>query len=178
MLLGAVVLLVSAASADTLSVGLRDVAYIAGPLRGETRGRLLFNVTLPDTVRQARIDFAKLTFPAALIRDTSFAFTLEAYVVATAWQGATVRWDFPWRSPGGDFDSARISRFATASADSHPIVLNVSRAVEQWQSGRGNFGLLLKRPDYEGGGFGIEGLPLRELLGLARVKFYFVRPTP
>jgi len=178
MLLGAALLLVSVAAADTLSVRPGDVAYIAGPLRGQTRGRLLINVTLPEILQQARIDFAKLEFPAVTIPDTTFAFTLEVYAVTTAWQRATVRWDYPWRRLGGDFDSVRLARFTTTTSDRHPVVLDLTQTVKRWQSGGSNFGLIFKRPDYEGGGFGIEGGLLRQVLNSARVKFYFVRTTP
>ena len=41
------------------------------------------------------------------------------------------------------------------------------------QQGKGSYGLFLKRPDDEGGGFREEGERLREALGKARVKFYF-----
>ncbi|MEO0080646.1 MAG: DNRLRE domain-containing protein [candidate division WOR-3 bacterium] len=168
-------MLVSASLADTLSVRLTDVAYISGLLRGQTRGRALLSIPLPPAVQEARIDFAKLQFPSILIPDTNYLFTIEAYPVTTAWQRSSVTWTYPWRRPGGDYDSLRLARFATATTDSHPIVLDITRAVKHWQTGGDNFGLILKRPDYEGGGFTIEGGMLRQALNSARVKFYFTR---
>jgi hypothetical protein len=163
------------ATADTLSIGISERAYIAGPIRGQTRGRVLLAFPLPAEVQQSRIDFVKLQFPSILIPDSNFALVVEAYPVTTVWERSTVVWNYPWRTPGGDFDSVRLARFSTATTDSHPIVLDITKAARQWQSGRSNCGLILKRPDHEGGGFSIEGLPLRQVLSSARVKFYFTR---
>jgi len=165
--------ILSTATADTMSIDIGEYAYIAGPVRGETRGRALLAFSLPQAVQQSRIDCAMLQCPSILIPDTGFTFAVDAYRVTTPWERNTARWDYPWRRPGGDFDSVRACRFPTATTDSHPIVLDITEVVKQWQSGRANCGLILKRPDYEGGGFSLEGLPLRQVLDHARVKFYF-----
>lgn len=117
----------------------------------------------------------KLEFASVLLPDTDYTYTLEAYPITTDWQRSRVSWTEPWRNPGGDFDSVRTSRFTTATTDSHPVVLGITGAVKHWQQRGSNFGFILKRPDYEGGGFGVEGLPLRQAVGAARVKFCFTR---
>jgi hypothetical protein len=159
--------------ADTLTVRLEAIAPISGRVRGAERSRILFAFPLPERVRQSRIDFAQLQFPPVQIRDTSYHFTIEGYLLTTAWETRSVTWTRPWRNPGGDFDSARICRFTTAVTDSHPVILDITQAVKRWQESGNNLGLILKRPEYEGDGFGIEALPLRQVLNSARVRFYF-----
>ncbi|MBM3314221.1 hypothetical protein FJY71_00055 [candidate division WOR-3 bacterium] len=70
-------LLVYAALADTLSVGLGDVAYIAGPVRGQTRGRVLVAMALPQPVQPANIDFACLQIPSPLLTGQGGIVTIQ-----------------------------------------------------------------------------------------------------
>jgi hypothetical protein len=165
--------LLGAAYADTLSVRLGEQAYIAGPIRGQTKGRLLVAVPVPDQVQQARIDHVQLTIPG--VRLTERLLTLEGYAVTTAWEPSRVSWTAPWRNPGGDMASTRASCFFLTVGAERPIALDLTDVVKSWQRGAGAYGVLLKRPNREGGGFGLEGQILRQALAAARVKYYYTR---
>jgi hypothetical protein len=86
-----------------------------------------------------------------------------------------VSWTVPWKQRGGDFDSLSRAWFIALPGDSQPAVLDITETVRGWQQGKGRYGLFLKRPDAEGGGFKDkeEGVRLREALRKARVKYYF-----
>lgn len=173
MLILLAVLLFGIAKADTLSVRLNQIAAISGTIRSQKRARVVFTFPVPERVLGSRIDFVKLEFPSVLRSDTNYRYTIEGYRITTRWEQRGVTWNSPWRIPGGDFDSIRISRFTTATSDSHPVVLDITNAVRDWQVNGNNFGLILKRPDYEGGGFWTEVQGLRQAFNSARVKFYF-----
>jgi len=174
MLLAAVAFVgASSALGDTLSVALDDIAVITGTFRDKTVGRIVLHVTVPDNVLDARIDFAKLEFPAFLTDTSPAEVSVVAHGCQTAWERTRVSWTVPWKRPGGDFDSLSRAWFATLPGDKHPVVLNITETIRGWQQGKGKHGLFLKRPDAEGGGFLDERDRLREVLDKARVKFYF-----
>ena len=163
----------SSALGDTLSVALDDVAVIGGSIRGKSVGRVVLRAPVPKQVLDARIDFAKLEFPAFLSDTSRTAVSVVAHDGQTAWERGEVSWTVPWKRPGGDFDSLSQAWFIALPGDKRPVVLDITETVRGWQQGKGRNGLFLKRPDAEGGGFGEEGVSLREALRKARVKFYF-----
>jgi len=174
--LAAVLLLLPVAAvslADTLSVPLGTTAYIAGPIRGEPRGRALIAVALPRAVQTANIDFACLQIPSPLLTGQRSTVTVEAYALTTAWDPGNVTWTQPWRSPGGDMGLTPASEFPTWAGDSHAIWLDITSCARAWQTGRGAHGLILKRPAHEGGGFGAEGARLRQAMARARIKYWY-----
>lgn len=172
-LLLAAVACLSSALGDTLSVALGDIAIITGTFRDKNVGRIVLRIDVPEQVLNARVDFAKLEFPAFLGDTGPTHVTVVAHPCQTAWKRDDVSWTKPWRHAGGDFDSLSRALFAVLPGDKQPIVLNITPAVREWQKGRGKHGLFLKRPDAEGGGFFAERDRLREALSSARVKFYF-----
>ena len=163
----------SSALGDTLSVGLDDVAVISGTIRGKSVSRIVLRAPVPKPVLGARMDFAKLEFPAFVSDTSRTAVSIVAHDGQTAWEGRQVSWTVPWRRPGGDFDSLSRAWFIALPGDKHPVVLDITETVRNWQQGKGSYGLFLKRPDAEGGGFREEVARLREALGKARVKYYF-----
>jgi hypothetical protein len=165
----------SSARGETLSVALSDIAVITGDVRERNVGRIVLHVDIPDQVLRGRIDFAKLEFPAFLGDSSPTRMTVVAHTCRTSWKRDDVSWIRPWRQAGGDFDSLSRSRFTTQLGDKQPVVLNITQAVRGWQDGRGRHGLLLKRPDSEGGGFLAERDRVHDALNSARVKFYFTQ---
>jgi len=158
---------------ETLSVALSDIAVITGDVGEQNVARVVLNVDVPGQVLNSRIDFAKLEFPAFLDDSGSVAVTVVARDCKTAWgDGAT--WTAPWNRPGGDFDSLNRAWFAVLPGSEHLVVLDITRTIQGWQLGGGEYGLFLLRPDAEGGGFLGERDRLRTALNSARVKFYFM----
>jgi hypothetical protein len=163
----------SSALGETLSVAPSDITVITGNVREQNVARVVLNVGVPEQVLRSRIDFAKLEIPAFLGDSGPNYVTVVAHACQTAWRNDDVSWTKPWEHAGGDFDSLSRARFTTLSGDKHPITLNITQAVRDWQKGRGKHGLFLKRPDAEGGGFMGERERLRDALNSARVKFYY-----
>jgi hypothetical protein len=163
----------SSALGDTLSVALDDFDVISGSIREKPVGRVVLRVPAPKQVLDARIDFAKLEFPAFLSDSSPTAVSVVAHDCQTSWERGEVSWTVPWKRPGGDFDSLSRAWFIALPGDKRPVVLDITETVRGWQQGKGRYGLFLKRPDGEGGGFREEGERLREALRKARVKFYF-----
>lgn len=169
----AVMLMALVASADTLSVGLERVANFSGDLRGATVGRIVVSFPLPDVVRRARLDFAKLELSDVLPESLGERVTIEMFDCRTAWQAGLVTWTSPWRTPGGDYDSTTTTRYVLLPARANRAVFNVTESARRWQSGAPVFGLLVKRPSREGGGFRLEGARVLQALRAARVKLYY-----
>ena len=165
----------SSALGDTLSVALDDVAVIGGSIREKSVSRVVLRAPVPKQVLDARIDFAKLEFPAFLSDTSRTAVSIVAHNGQTAWERGEVSWTVPWKRPGGDFDSLSQAWFIALPGDKRPVVLDITETVRGWQQGKGSYGLFLKRPDDEGGGFREEVARLREVLRSARVKFYFTQ---
>jgi hypothetical protein len=136
--LAMVVVLVGASSAlgDTLSVALDDIAVIAGTVRGESVARVVFHVPVPEPVLEARIDFARIEFPAFLDDTNPTAVSVVARDCQTAWECGRVTWIAPWRRPGGDFDSLSRAWFVALPGDSQHVMLNITETVRGWQQGR------------------------------------------
>lgn len=168
-------LLVAGVHAGTLSIAVDTVRFIVGPVRGMQVGRFVFRVSVPQEVERSRVDFVRLELPAIQLGDTGSIVTLESFQATTPWDARSVTWTYPWQRPGGDYGAVGLSRFTTAAGDSHPIVLDITGCVRDWQERGFNFGVFLKRPDCEGGGFGPESLQVRQSLGSARIRFYFTR---
>ncbi|HTW91602.1 MAG TPA: DNRLRE domain-containing protein [bacterium] len=164
---------VGCALGETLSVTPGDVVVITGTVGEQNVARVVLRVDVPEQVQSARIDFTELTFPAFLGDTSPAVVTVAAHCAQTSWDGGGVTWSAPWSRPGGDFDSVACARYASLPGRTHPVVLDITKAVRDWQHGRNNYGLFLKRPDAEGGGFLGERDRLRTALNSARVKFYF-----
>jgi hypothetical protein len=118
--------------ADTLSVPLGATAYIAGPIRGQTRGRALIAAALPPAVQAANIDFACLQIPSPLLTGQGGTVTVQGHALTTAWEPSNVSWTRPWRTPGGDMDSVEASEFPTWAGDSHAIWLDITSCARAW----------------------------------------------
>ncbi|HTW91605.1 MAG TPA: DNRLRE domain-containing protein [bacterium] len=164
---------VRSALGETLSVGLSDVAVIAGNVGKNDVARVVLHVNVPEPVLNASIDFAELTFPAFLSDTSKDAVTVVTHCAQTRWQRDRVTWTEPWKRQGGDFDSVGCAWYASVPGRKHAVVLDITKAVRSWQHGRENCGLFLKRPEHEGGGFLGERERLRAALNSARVKFYY-----
>jgi hypothetical protein len=163
----------SSALGDTLSVALDDFAVISGSIREKPVERVLLSLSAPKQVLDARIDFAKLEFPAFLSDTSPTAVSVVAHDCQTSWERGEVSWTVPWKRAGGDFDSLSRAWFIALPGDKRPVVLDITETVRGCQRGKGQHGLFLTRPDGEGGGFREEGASLRKALDKARVKFYF-----
>jgi hypothetical protein len=132
--------------------------------------------SLPASVAGARIEFALLSIPSLRLPESLGVVTLVSRRLTTAWDPSSATWSYPWHIPGGggDFDTTDRPFYAASPGDSTPVRLDLTRHVRAWQAGN-NFGFILMRPSYEGGGFGSEGALLRKAILKARIKFYYTK---
>lgn len=158
--------------ADVVEVPFGHAAYIAGQLGEQTRGRLLLRAEIPDEALSADIDAAILSIPGVRLPESIPMVTFDVRRVVTSWDDASATWTSPWRAPGGDFDPGYVGRYTLTSGDTAAIRLDVTRCVHAWQGGQPDYGIVLLRPDGEGGGFRGEGNLLREVLRDVRLEIW------
>lgn len=109
-------------------------------------------------LRDCQVDYAEILIPHFL---TQGAITIEG-------------WRLRSNNPD-DYDTTYHSRYVTDAEVRLPVVLDITEFVKHWLANGNNFGILLKRPYYEGGGFRGELQNLRNALTNARVRVFFVR---
>jgi hypothetical protein len=171
----AMALAVSTARADTLSIPITNATVIDTVTDSGPTYRLLLSFDVPQVLQGKSIEFAHLIMDNP-VSESGPTITVQAFPLTTQWDPATVSWTFPWRRhPGGDFDSTIHYRFRIGPQDQFRLFLDLTRFVTGWASGRPNYGILLKRPDYEDRGFGRETRRLRILASQARIKVYYSR---
>ncbi len=161
-----VVLMFSLSYADTLNFSLSQVALI----RNNNINRLLvkFNVSILNNVE---IDYAEIVIPHFL---TTGKIVIEGHRLLTNWNSSTVNWN-SFGHAGGDYDTTIRTQYTTSVSRNKPIILEVTKFVENWVKTGNNYGLILKRPYYEGNGFGNEGTLLRNTLVNARLRIFYTR---
>jgi hypothetical protein len=169
--------LVTAAVADTLSVPLSAVASFNGPAGGQQVSRAVLGIGLPDQLSGAQVDAAFLRLPSLGLTGPGAPLTLRVHLVTSAWQPENVTWACPWQTSGGDFDSLALASAVTWPDDSCSLRFDLTDAVHDWLSGAACNGVILLRPDAEGGGFGSEAQAVAEALEQATVRFYYTRPA-
>uniref|UniRef100_A0A7C6A9G6 Uncharacterized protein n=1 Tax=candidate division WOR-3 bacterium TaxID=2052148 RepID=A0A7C6A9G6_UNCW3 len=153
LIIFALPLIVAMGSADTLNLSLSEVLV-------QNRGvvnRILISFNI-SALRDCRVDYAEILIPHFL---TQGAITIEA-------------WRLRSENPD-DYDTTYHSRYVTDAEIRLPVILDITEFVKHWQKNGNNFGILLKRPHYEGGGFRGELQALRNALTNARVRVFFVR---
>lgn len=165
------------AAADTLSVQLAAVATISGPAGGDQVSRALAGIEIPIQLNGAQVDAAFLVLPAPALAGPGEPLVIRCHRLARPWQDDGVSWTEPWQQPGGDFDSTALATAVTWPEDESPLRFDITGPVRDWLDGAGCYGVILLRPEAEGGGFGPEAQAVADALGQASVKFYYTRPA-
>ncbi|MEO0130704.1 MAG: DNRLRE domain-containing protein [candidate division WOR-3 bacterium] len=156
--------------ADTLSIPVYEYAVIRGNVRGREVSRVLLRFDL-RVLEGKEIFYGEIIIPNFL--DSSY-LTLEGWRLTTNWQRNNVNWN-SFRRPGGDYDTTFKTNFIMTAHNEDYGYLDITRYLRYWLNNGNNFGILLKRPYYEGDGFLNEINNLRRVLDLIRLKIYYVR---
>jgi len=142
-------------SADTLSLTISQISVIR--VSNVNRVRVNFDIS---PLENTRIDYAEIIIPHFLTQGT---LTVEG-------------WRLNSENPN-DYDTTYNAHYNTHASLNLPIILDITKFIKHWVENGNNFGILLKRPYYEGGGFRSELQSLRNALANARIKIFFIRES-
>ncbi|MDH5683809.1 MAG: hypothetical protein OEZ20_05035 [candidate division WOR-3 bacterium] len=152
LILSAIALTISLTFADTLSLPVGQVTVIRS---GEVnRVRIGFDIS---ALENARVDYAEILIPHFL---TSDEIVLEG-------------WRLLSESPS-EYDTTFHARYTTEASVNLPVILDITDFMKYWVGNSNNFGVLLKRPYYQGGGFRGELQNLMNALTNARIRVFFI----
>lgn len=138
-------------SADTLSLTIGQISVIR--VSNVNRIRVNFDIS---PLENTKVDYAEIMVPHFL---TSGAITVEG-------------WRLNSETPN-DYDTAYNALYKTHASLNLPIILDITKFIKYWVENGNNFGILLKRPYYEGGGFRGELQNLGNALANARIRVFF-----
>jgi hypothetical protein len=139
--------------ADTLSLSIGQITVVRSGI--ENRIRLGLDIS---PLENARIDYAEILIPH---------FLNEGEMVLEGWRLNSENSD--------DYDTTYYARYATEASINLPVILDITDFMQYWVENGNNYGILLKRPYYEGGGFRGELQGLRNALANARIRVFFIR---
>lgn len=168
-LLTALAVVATLAAADTLSVPLGRIACI----RNGDYARLLARFDLSAMPESSHIYYAQIVAPC----EVAETIAIETRRVTTPWSHDNVRWDYPWRKQGGDFDTTRSVVFTYLAGRHKQLSIDVTHYVRNWLSHgySGNNGLLFRNAISREPGFGqFQGLS--QVLEKARIRVIFRKP--
>jgi len=140
---------------DTLNININEIAIIRGERRGRIISRILFKFEIPQVLYNSKIYYAQLTFSNFLDTNNK-RVEIEGFRITTPWIINNVNWFYPWKNPGGDFDSSCYTTYIMEYNQKMGIFLDLTRFLKYWIRFGANYGVILKRPSYEGDGFGKE----------------------
>jgi len=154
---------------DTLSVPLGPIACI----QQDAYARLLARFDLSALPESSYVYYAQIVGSCNIAETVA----VETRRVTTPWSRENVRWDYPWRKRGGDYDTARTALFFYIPGRHKSLAMDVTYFVRDWlRLGRGyNYGLLFKDGMTRKVGFR-EYQGLSEALAKARVRVIYRPP--
>ena len=166
VILLAVVITFSLAYSDILSLPIGQITTISN--NGINRILLRFDI---NSLNNTQVDYAEIVIPHFL---TSGKIVIEGYRLTSSWNSVSVNWN-SFNRPGGDYDTITRTRYTTSASINLPVILDITEFVKNWLNNGSNYGILLKRPYYEGNGFRNEVTLLRNTLTNARIRIFFAR---
>jgi hypothetical protein len=168
-LVTALAMLAALAGADTLSVPLGRIDCI----QNEGYSRLLARFDLSAIPESSHIYYAQIVAPCNIAE----TLVVETRRITTLWSREDVRWDYPWRKQGGDYDTTRSAMFAYIPGRHNCLAMDVTHYVREWlRTGLSqNHGLLFRRGITREPGFN-RHQGLSEVLAKARVRVIYRKP--
>jgi hypothetical protein len=131
----------SSSHAEKTTVTLTSYAVITPEGHSEP-ARVLFKVSLPDSLRGTRIDFAELSFDFSSLSGPYKE--IEVYPLTRSWESQSVSWASPWQNAGGDFDDSDLVLVAITGEQSFKGHADVTDIISSWINGhRTNYGMIL-----------------------------------
>ncbi|MFZ5569347.1 MAG: fibronectin type III domain-containing protein [Thermodesulfobacteriota bacterium] len=161
--------LTSAAEVDDafLRADYPDTNYGSTNYLGRTEPPFSFAIKfhLPSTLQNQKITDARVAFYGWNQSAFPSGEYLNLYNVTTAWNEGTVTWNFPWLTPGGDYDTTHMlgrTEFSSGADHAYFAPIVITSTVQQWVDGlTPNNGMMLvheasartglKASEYSGG---------------------------
>ena len=135
--------------------------------------RILVRFDLSRVVEENNLDYAEIQFPP-FVGTQGEDLTVQGFRLTRDWDEETVTWESPWAIPGGDYDSTGSVAFRCGPRDTLELHLDITDLFRPLFEGDPNYGFILKRPSWEGDGFGAEGeLLYQALLREGKVSIYY-----
>lgn len=107
----------------------------------EDDARILFQFALPALQAGYEIQYAEVTF---ILPDSPAGEEFDLYAVSRSWSPASVGWDNPWTTPGGDFRGERIGSWVTDERTGDLVKFEVTEAVKAFaQDALENYGFIV-----------------------------------
>ncbi len=136
---------------DTLSLQIGQVTVIRS---GEVyRVRIEFDIS---ALENTRVDYAEILIPH---------FLSSGEIVLEGWRLISQN----------EYDTTFHARYSIKASINLPVILDITDFMQYWVENGNNFGILLKRPYYQGGGFRGELQGLRNALTNSRIRVFFIR---
>jgi hypothetical protein len=153
LLLLLIVGMIQQSYSDTLSLPIGQVTVIRS---GEVnRVRIGFDIS---ALEYTRVDYAEILIPH---------FLTEGEIVLEGWRLLS--------EDPQEYDTTFHTRYSIDASINLPVILDITDFMQYWVENGNNFGILLKRPYYQGGGFRGELQNLRNALANARIRVFFIR---
>jgi hypothetical protein len=161
--------LAALAGADTLSVPLGNVSCI----RNGDYGRLLVRFDLSAIPESSHVYYAQIVAPCEIAE----TLVIETRRITTLWSRENVRWDYPWRKQGGDFDTTRSAVSSYLAGRHKHLAIDVTHYVRNWlrHGFSGNHGLLFRDAISREPGFR-QYQGLSDVLAKARIRVIYRKP--
>ena len=146
------VLAVGGAEGARLTLEPDDVVMLQPPAGSEELPRLLVSIPVADALEGATIDFARLAVgaeidPAEGVNESS-PLVVDVFAVTTAWTSATVDWEDPWETAGGDFDEQSHMAHVGHVSQNVTVTLDLTHILQAWIDGElENAGVMLVLPE-------------------------------
>lgn len=123
------------AGARKITLTAADVGYIQsdGP---RPEGRILVRFEMPEALRVGEVEFAVLELRVPVSADEGVScVVVDAFPLATEWDGTTVSWDGDWSTPGGDFDRTQHAVWVARPGQDSVLRFDVTSVAADWASG-------------------------------------------
>jgi hypothetical protein len=153
LLLLLIVGMIQQSYSDTLSLPIGQITVIRS--NEVNRVRIGFDIS---ALENTRVDYAEIVIPH---------FLSSGEIVLEGWRLLT-------ENPL-EYDTTYHARYSIEASINLPVILDITDFMQYWVENGNNFGILLKRPYYQGGGFRGELQVLRNALAIARIRVFFIR---
>jgi len=98
-----------------------------------------------------RFDLSAIPPGSTVIKATLYIFekdkkldqTTYLYRLTSPWSEASVTWNTPWGTPGGDFDATQAYASFYPNQSSCMLEIDLTTMVKEWVAGTPNYGFLL-----------------------------------
>lgn len=120
------------------------------------------------------IEYAKLVLPYFLVSED---IDLEIHSVSVDWEPATVSWNYPWETAGGEYRAfpKGVLRMQSGYPEGKDYFIDVTENLREIQNGAENHGLIVLPTAEYGQAFGQEIVSFLESAGPLVIRVYSAR---